>query len=217
MLQLVCPLKISYAICRSEIVVGWYHSHPGFGCWYVLQPPFLSCFHKEAVIRIILFHESLWSKRHEQCFVTPCKGCSIPFFAQRVILFLLLLSSPPLLSSHSHPLGFRLSIYRRRNRLSSWILDQSPLSSIRFKVSKEKSVERASLICIFFWNFFISFPQFFVVAYLVVLSRLDIFVSLIVLLDISISRSLLTPSVRFDSSTWWCRLNLVKRLPTLVF
>ena len=19
--------------CRPEMVVGWYHSHPGFGCW----------------------------------------------------------------------------------------------------------------------------------------------------------------------------------------
>lgn len=22
-----------YQFCRSEMVVGWYHSHPGFGCW----------------------------------------------------------------------------------------------------------------------------------------------------------------------------------------
>lgn len=21
------------ASCRPEMVVGWYHSHPGFGCW----------------------------------------------------------------------------------------------------------------------------------------------------------------------------------------
>lgn len=20
-------------VCRPEMVVGWYHSHPGFGCW----------------------------------------------------------------------------------------------------------------------------------------------------------------------------------------
>ena len=20
-------------LCRPEMVVGWYHSHPGFGCW----------------------------------------------------------------------------------------------------------------------------------------------------------------------------------------
>ena len=22
-----------FAVCRPEMVVGWYHSHPGFGCW----------------------------------------------------------------------------------------------------------------------------------------------------------------------------------------
>jgi len=21
------------SLCRPEMVVGWYHSHPGFGCW----------------------------------------------------------------------------------------------------------------------------------------------------------------------------------------
>lgn len=21
------------SVCRPEMVVGWYHSHPGFGCW----------------------------------------------------------------------------------------------------------------------------------------------------------------------------------------
>lgn len=24
---------ISTTTCRPEMVVGWYHSHPGFGCW----------------------------------------------------------------------------------------------------------------------------------------------------------------------------------------
>lgn len=22
-----------FLCCRPEMVVGWYHSHPGFGCW----------------------------------------------------------------------------------------------------------------------------------------------------------------------------------------
>ena len=22
-----------WCCCRPEMVVGWYHSHPGFGCW----------------------------------------------------------------------------------------------------------------------------------------------------------------------------------------
>lgn len=26
-----CPLPIMFI--RPEMVVGWYHSHPGFGCW----------------------------------------------------------------------------------------------------------------------------------------------------------------------------------------
>lgn len=31
-----CICKLLYLlppICRPEMVVGWYHSHPGFGCW----------------------------------------------------------------------------------------------------------------------------------------------------------------------------------------
>lgn len=23
----------NYTVIRPEMVVGWYHSHPGFGCW----------------------------------------------------------------------------------------------------------------------------------------------------------------------------------------
>lgn len=26
-----CPLPVLFN--RPEMVVGWYHSHPGFGCW----------------------------------------------------------------------------------------------------------------------------------------------------------------------------------------
>ena len=24
---------LAFCRCRPEMVVGWYHSHPGFGCW----------------------------------------------------------------------------------------------------------------------------------------------------------------------------------------
>lgn len=24
---------VYWVCCRPEMVVGWYHSHPGFGCW----------------------------------------------------------------------------------------------------------------------------------------------------------------------------------------
>ena len=28
-------VDVGYFVCvgRPEMVVGWYHSHPGFGCW----------------------------------------------------------------------------------------------------------------------------------------------------------------------------------------
>ena len=26
-------MKLCTMRCRPEMVVGWYHSHPGFGCW----------------------------------------------------------------------------------------------------------------------------------------------------------------------------------------
>lgn len=27
------PLLTPQALGRNEMVVGWYHSHPGYGCW----------------------------------------------------------------------------------------------------------------------------------------------------------------------------------------
>ena len=41
-----------FLVARPEMVVGWYHSHPGFGCWLsgvdintqqVIQDTFLGC------------------------------------------------------------------------------------------------------------------------------------------------------------------------------
>ena len=26
-------IDVSESVCRPENVVGWYHSHPGYGCW----------------------------------------------------------------------------------------------------------------------------------------------------------------------------------------
>jgi proteasome lid subunit RPN8/RPN11 len=28
-----CLHAAALLCCRPEMVVGWYHSHPGFGCW----------------------------------------------------------------------------------------------------------------------------------------------------------------------------------------
>jgi hypothetical protein len=32
-LRLMCLASVAHAAGRPEMVVGWYHSHPGFGCW----------------------------------------------------------------------------------------------------------------------------------------------------------------------------------------
>lgn len=42
---------------RSEMVVGWYHSHPGFGCWLS------SVDVQTQQVRVIISHTILWLNR----------------------------------------------------------------------------------------------------------------------------------------------------------
>jgi proteasome lid subunit RPN8/RPN11 len=61
------------AICRPEMVVGWYHSHPGFGCWLsgvdINTQQSFEALNQRAVAVVVDPIQSVKGKVHEHCWV----------------------------------------------------------------------------------------------------------------------------------------------------
>ena len=69
---MLAPIAVPlHVACRPEMVVGWYHSHPGFGCWLsgvdINTQQSFEALNQRAVAVVVDPIQSVKGKVHKPC------------------------------------------------------------------------------------------------------------------------------------------------------